>query len=75
MTIVGYRYHTPVFRFSQWRKYLNHDPTKFTARKQDAVSDQQTTQDQKSLFSVEAASCKFSDIHHLSERFALTQAE
>ena len=28
---------------------------------------------QKSIFSVHATSCKFSNIHHLSERFALTQ--
>ena len=53
------RYYTPVFWFAPRRKHLNHDPTEFTARKQGTVSDQWTTQDRKSLFSVQAASCKF----------------
>ena len=34
-----------------------------------------TTQDQKPLFSIQATSWKFSNIHHLSKRFALTHAE
>ena len=45
---------------------------KFTAIKQGAVLNQWTTQDQKSLFSVQATSWKFSNMHQLSERFALT---
>ena len=32
-------------------------------------------QDQKFLFSVQATSCKFSNIHHLNKRFPLTHTE
>ena len=72
ITIVAYRYYTPVFWFPLRRKKLSHDPTEFTASKQVAVLDQWTLQDQKPLFSVQTTSCKFSNIHQLSERFALT---
>ena len=65
----------PRFLIPATQKVIKPDLTEFTARKQGAVSDQWTTQDQKSLFSVQATSCKFSNIHHLSERFALTHTE
>ena len=32
MTIVAYKYYSPVFSFPLQRKQLNHDPTEFTAR-------------------------------------------
>ena len=69
ITIKAYRNNTHVFWFPPWRKLLNHDPTEFTARKQGAVSDQWTTQDQKSFFSVQETSCNFSNIQYLNERF------
>ena len=45
ITIVAYRYHTPVFWFPLRGKLLNHDPTELTARKQGAACDEWATQD------------------------------
>ena len=56
ITVVAYRYYAPVFLFPLRRKKLNHDPTEFTAIKQGAVPNQRTSQDQKSLLSVQATS-------------------
>ena len=71
-----YHYFLAFTYFLTFTAFLNnHDPNEFTARKQGAVSDQSTTQDQISLFSIQATSWKFSNIHHFSKRFALTHAE
>ena len=56
-------------------KVIKSRPYRIYRQKIGAVSDHRATQDQKSLFSAQAASSKFSNIHHLSERFALTHAE
>ena len=61
ISILAYTYYTLVFWFALRKKYLKHDPTEFTTRK-GAISDQWTTQDQKSLlFFVQATSSKFSN--------------
>ena len=71
MAIVAYRYIPPCFDSRYGESNWTTNPTKFTTRKQGAVFDQWTAQDQKSLFSVQATRCRFSNIQHLSKRFAL----
>ena len=46
-------------------KGLNHKATKFTARKQGAVSDQWPRQDQNFLFAVQTVNCKFPNIYQI----------
>ena len=69
MTIVAYRCYTPVFdsRYGE----SNETTTLPSLPPENRELFLMSEQDQKFLFSVQATSCKFSNIHYLSERFAL----
>ena len=70
-TLVAYRYYTPIFWFLLHRKRLNHSPVEFATRKQGAIPDNWTRQDQKSLFSVRIQENDFKNTMLLLERWYL----
>ena len=73
ITIVAYRYYTRVL-IPTMEKVIRPPPYRIYQQKKRELF-LISIKDQKSLFSIQTTSCKFSVIHHLSERFALTHTE
>ena len=82
MTIVAYKYYSPVFSFPLQRKQLNHDPTEFTARENSElflISELHKIKNPFSLFRQQAANFQISTIWanalhwHIQNKFCLSK--